>query len=259
MLTLQFHWYGFWVGLGLLLGFTAAEQQLKKCHLPLEKFWRFTPLLVLGAVIGARAWHVLTDLTAYAGNWWAIFAVWQGGLSIIGAVLGSLFVWGGYFITQKKERQNLFFLLDAAAFGLPVGQAIGRLGNAANQELYGLPSHLPWAIFIDSTHRYPGFQQFATYHPLFAYEAILLLGFWLGLQWLEETQPEFFTFGFGRYFCCYLLFYAWIRLGLDFLRIDKVISPIWGLGVNQLVLLVVGIICLGWFLQFLRGKYVAIH
>jgi phosphatidylglycerol:prolipoprotein diacylglycerol transferase len=162
-----------------------------------------------------------------------IFQVWQGGLSIIGGILGGTIA---AFLYQKIHHSiPVLKIFDLAVLGLPFAQAVGRLGNFVNQELYGFPTRLPWAIFIDPAHRYPLYQNEGFYHPLFAYEMIglLLLG---GCLWQKEKHKEWLV-GSGKYFFVYLLFYTFFRFCLDFLRIDKTLLSGTSLGLNQVVLL----------------------
>ncbi len=245
MFHLQFHWYGFLIGLGILVGVSITESILKKRAVPANIFWQVMLIAGVGSLIGARAWHVLTDIQLYQGHWWQTLAIWNGGLSIIGAVAGALIVVTMYFQLHSSAKKYWRVILDATAIGLPVGQAIGRVGNFANQELYGLPSHLPWAIYIDPAHRLVGFQQFSTFHPLFAYESLLMLIFAI-FAWKFATK--IWPIGTGLLFLSYIVYYSWIRFGLDFLRIDKVISSLAGLGINQVFLLLVGLISTSYLL-----------
>lgn len=237
MFHFQFHWYGFFIGLALISGLYLTEYLLKKRKIPTTFFWNLVTFVIIGGLIGSRAWHVATDFQIYAGDLWKVFAIWNGGLSIIGTIFGAAIGFLFFFKLFPEWKKYQLETVDVTVFGLALGQAIGRLGNYVNQELYGLPSKLPWSIFIDPEHRLPGFEQYSTFHPLFAYEAILLLVFIL-IAW--RLQPYFVKKGNGVLFAFYIFYYSWIRFGLDFLRIDKAASPTLGLGVNQIVLLFVG-------------------
>ncbi len=244
MPQLQFHWYGFFIGLAAVVGFSLAEFQAKKRNIPTNVFWSLVMWLLVGGLVGSRSWHVVTDFQFYRNDLWNIFAIWNGGLSILGSVAGALISFWLFFKKYPGWEKYKFTLLDVSVFGLPIAQAIGRLGNYANQELYGLPTNLIVGIKIDSAHRYSGFEQYSTYHPLFAYEAVLLLLFSI-FVWVKQRSLQV---GSGRIFWWYIAYYSWIRFSLDFLRIDKAASFVGGLGFNQVVLLVVAVLTTAYLL-----------
>ena len=123
-------------------------------------------------LIGARAYSVLTDYELYFGgrrDWVNVFRVWDGGLGIPGAIAFGL---AGAWLGCRRARVPLAPVAGAAAAAIAIGQAIGRCGNWFNQELYGRPSGLPWAVQISPAHRLPGYESFATFQPAFLYEAL---------------------------------------------------------------------------------------
>ncbi|MDR1791065.1 MAG: prolipoprotein diacylglyceryl transferase [Propionibacteriaceae bacterium] len=160
-------------------------------------------------IVGARFYHVLTHLGDYFGagiNPWSVFFIWEGGIAIYGAVgFGAL----GAYIGCRRTKSSFAMLADALAPGIAVGQAIGRLGNWFNQELYGLPTELPWGLEIDPAHRVAGYENFATFHPTFLYEllwdlAVAAILIWLGNR-LKLAHGQVFAlyialYGFGRFF-----------------------------------------------------------
>ncbi len=228
----MFHWYGFIVGVAVVSVLWLLEYIAAKSHseekVPLSS-WQITQILIC-MLVAARMWHLMTDWSLYVSQPWQIFAVWNGGLSILGAVIGLL---AGIWISVKSSKER-WWLLDAVALCLPIGQAIGRLANYVNQELYGLPTNLPWKLYIDPSHRLPGFETVAYYQPLFMYEIIALL-LLAGILWrIYWQQPK--KMGQGRFFGWYVLLYGTIRLGLDFLRLDRP-EFFYGLGFNQLFLI----------------------
>ncbi|HYB26626.1 MAG TPA: prolipoprotein diacylglyceryl transferase [Solirubrobacteraceae bacterium] len=136
-------------------------------------------------LIGGRIYFLITTPSQIEPhNFWGIFAIWNGGLGIWGGILGG--VLGGLYIVRKRlTRGDVLRFMDATAPALLVAQAIGRIGNYFNQELFGKPSTLPWALKISPAHRPPHYAQYATFQPSFLYEMIwnlLLAGFliWLG-------------------------------------------------------------------------------
>ncbi len=120
-------------------------------------------------VIGGRLYFIATSWNEVPRHWWGPFAVWDGGLGIWGGVaLGTLVG----IRARRRRGANVAMFMDAAAPGLLVAQAIGRIGNYFNQELFGKPSTLPWALEISPAHRPAAYAQFATFQPTFLYEII---------------------------------------------------------------------------------------
>jgi len=250
---IDFHLYGLIIGIAILVAYQLSSHILKKTNYAQNEFDSLTIVTLISAVFGARIWHVFTDYHLYNQNILSALYFWQGGLSIIGAIVGiiiGIYLWQHYINKRNKQTISTLFFLDVLSFGLPFGQAIGRLGNYVNQELYGAPTNLPWAIQIDITHRLPGYLTTATYHPLFAYELILttvggLLVWFLYKNNQEKLQnsSKFLKLGSGNYFTLYALYYSAIRFFLDFLRIDKATTHFFNLGINQITLILLSIVC----------------
>jgi len=236
---LQFHLYGLILGLACLVAYYCINYKAHQRKIEFQFLEKaFLPVFI-GGVIGARMYHVLTDSQYYLANWWAVIQITNGGLSVIGAVLGGALVLIAIYYFHPP-RSSLITYLDLIIFGLPTAQFLGRLGNYFNHELYGLPSTLPWAISIPLANRLPGFEAQATYHPLFLYEmifsAIAVLVMWY-VEAVAVRRKTKYQIGSGWYFWGYLFYYCLVRFLLDFLRIDKSMSGVLGLGVNQLILL----------------------
>jgi phosphatidylglycerol:prolipoprotein diacylglycerol transferase len=235
------HFYGVIIMLGALLAAWVASKLAVRYGQNPDVIWDVFPWLLVAGVIGARIWHVLTPpasmqsrgagVNYYFSNPIEILNFRAGGLGIPGAVIGGLLA---LYFYCKKNKLSFFTLTDMIAPGLALGQAIGRWGNFVNQELYGQPSTLPWAITIDPAYRLPAFQNIATYHPLFLYESIwnllnmgLLL--WMGKKLSNLLRP-------GDIFLTYLVVYPVGRFLLEFLRLDP--SPVSGLNINQTLMAV---------------------
>ena len=120
-------------------------------------------------IVGARLYHLATSWDEVPDEWWGPFAVWEGGLGIWGGIAGGVLVGG---IVAKRAGASVTALLDAAAPGLLVAQAIGRVGNWWNQELFGEPTDRPWGLEIDTARRPDEYIFNETFHPTFLYEAL---------------------------------------------------------------------------------------
>jgi prolipoprotein diacylglyceryl transferase len=178
-------------------------------------------------IIGGRLYHVITSPQLYfADGKQPIKAlyIWDGGLGIWGAVaLGSLGAW----IACRRLGVKLPAFGDAAAPGLILAQAIGRLGNYFNQELYGSPTTLPWALRIDPAHRPADSPDIGLYHPTFLYEALWCVAVFFVLIWAEKR----FSLGSGQLLALCIAGYTLGRLWVEALRIDHA-NHILGLRLN---------------------------
>jgi prolipoprotein diacylglyceryl transferase len=183
-------------------------------------------------IIGGRIYHVITSPSQYFGangNPIDALRIWEGGLGIWGAI--SLGAVGAYlYFRTHKTSLNFRQLLDSLAPGVVVAQAIGRIGNYFNQEVFGKPTKLPWGLEIDLANRPNGFESYSTFHPTFLYEllwclvvAVLLIklpGF------LKQITPKQ-----GDVFALYILGYTAGRVWIETLRIDEA-NLIFGLRLN---------------------------
>lgn len=205
-----FHLYGLILGLAFFVAFLVVERQSN--HFGFDGHWLDDILfpVVLCAVVGARLYHLVTDWQLYVGaSLLALVAVWNGGLGFFGALIGGgigLFL--GLRRSKRAKKPSVWQAVDLISFGIPLAQAIGRLGNFVNQELYGLPTNLPWGVWINGTR----------YHPLFAYEALLNLVLF-GLLW-KLSMRKALVLGKGQYAALYVTGYGLIRFWLEFLRIQ---------------------------------------
>lgn len=208
---------------GMVAGAYLASRRAPKFGLDPKYIWDGLTWAIIPGLIGARLYHVLTPSPAsglttqyYLENPLRIFAVWEGGLGIYGGIVGGIL---GIWLFARRHKQPLLRWLDLIAPSMAIGQAIGRWGNFVNQELYGAPTDLPWAIYIAPEHRLRGYEAFERFHPLFLYESLWMLGtalILLGLAWRWRDQVRH-----GTITLLYILSYATIRFLLDFLRLDS--------------------------------------
>jgi phosphatidylglycerol:prolipoprotein diacylglycerol transferase len=241
------HFYGIILMFGALMGsYLATREAKRRGHNP-EIIWDMLIYLIIGGVVGARLWHIFSPpptslaqgitTTYYLTHPLAAIAIWNGGLGIPGAVIGGALVMFWY---TRKHQLVFREWLDIGAPGVALGQAIGRWGNFFNQELYGAPTQLPWAIYIDPQHRMAGFADQAYYHPLFLYESLwdlanMILLLWLGRRYSDRLKK-------GDIFLIYVLIYAVGRFALDFLRLDA--SKVLGINFNQTIMGVLSVLTL---------------
>lgn len=203
-------------------------------------------------IVGARLYHVATHLGDYFApgatqHWWAI---WEGGIAIYGAIgFGALAAW----LVARRERIAFAALADALAPGIAVGQALGRFGNWFNQELYGQPTTLPWGLEIDPVHRAPGFEQYETFHPTFAYEALWNVFVAVLLLWADRR----FRLGRGKVFALYVALYGLGRTFTEGLRLDYSYDVFGPIRFNQAVAILIcvaGIALFAWLVRFRPGR-----
>ncbi len=204
---------------------------------------------VPAGVIGGRLYHVITDYELYFGpgrSAWAALYVWRGGLGIWGAVaLGAAVI---ALVARHKGIKTLP-LLDAIAPGVLVAQAIGRWGNWFNQELFGRPTDVPWALEIDAAHRPVGYLDQATFHPTFLYESLWCLAAYFVVVWADRR----FRLGHGRVVALYVMAYTSGRVWIENLRIDDVqMNDILGLRLNVWTSIVLFALAAAWFVYSAR-------
>jgi phosphatidylglycerol:prolipoprotein diacylglycerol transferase len=235
-------WSGLLVTLGIAAGFLLAAREARKRGVDTEIIHDlFLPLIFWG-MLGARLWHILTPplssvelgLTTryYFSHPLDALALWTGGFGIPGAWIGGFFV---LLFFARKNEIPFWNLADLFAPGLALAQAVGRIGNYFSQQLYGLPTNLPWKIFIEPIHRLIGYETVEYYHPLFGYEVILNIANLALLLWLSRRFLN--TLKAGDLFLTYLVFYSFVRFFLEFLRLDAALIN--GININQVFFAIV--------------------
>lgn len=199
------------------------------------------PTVILG-LLGARLYHVATHPADYfyaGADWWRVFAIWEGGNAIIGALIGGAI--GAYIACRVKGIRFLSFA-DALAPGLLLAQAIGRLGNWFNHELFGWPTDLPWGLEILSTNGAipEGLPAGTLFHPTFLYELIWnLIG--VGLILVLE---RFFRMRWGKTLALYLIWYGVGRMMIESIRLDysEIILGMRSNVFGALVMVIIGVV-----------------
>ncbi len=244
------HWYGLLIVTGIMLGALAASYLAKNAGHNPEYIWDMLLYVVIAAVIGARIYHVFSSSEGgligweyYKQNPWEIFAIWQGGLGIYGAIIGGAL---GLIVYARINRLNPLRWLDFAAPGMAIGQAIGRWGNFVNQELYGPPTELPWGVVIPPQNRIAPYTDLTTYppetlfHPTFLYESLAALLLFLILFYIGSKRYE--RLKTGDLLVSYLIGYAVIRFFTEMLRPDAWrIGPLAAAQLFSIIFVVFGI------------------
>jgi prolipoprotein diacylglyceryl transferase len=195
-------------------------------------------------IIGGRLYFLLTSWDQAPHTWWGPFAVWKGGLGIWGGIAAGTAA--GIWVLHRR-RADIPRFLDAAAPGLLVAQAIGRVGNYFNQELFGGPSTLPWALHIDPAHRPAGYAPYATFHPTFLYELawnLALAGALVLVGRTNRIRPP-------GLFALYVAGYSAFRIFEETLRVDPA-HYILGLRLNFFVATALFAGGLAWFTRTQR-------
>lgn len=200
-------------------------------------------------IIGARIYHVITDYQLYFGpgrNPLDALKIWNGGLGIWGAVAGGV---AGAYIVARRRGVTFPALLDTVAPALVIAQAIGRLGNWFNQELFGRPTTLPWGLEISPVHRPADYAEFATFHPTFLYELLWNLTVAVVLIVLDRR----FRLGHGKVFALYVALYSAGRFWIEALRIDTV-NTIGGFRLNNYTALIAFVLALAALVWLVRNR-----
>ncbi len=201
-------------------------------------------------LVGARIYHVVTHWGDYFGpGTLNPFAIWEGGIAMFGSLIGGAI---GAAVACRIWGARFWAFADAVAPGILVAQAIGRLGNWFNQELFGYPSTAPWAVEIDPAHRPPGLEQYATFEPTFLYELLLNL---LAAALLLAVDRRL-RLGHGAGFALYLALYGAIRFVIEGLRTDfsYYLGPLRTNQVTALVVCVAGLVAFLLLRRFRPGR-----
>ena len=241
------YYYGVIMAIAIASGALLSDWLgFKYFNLKKETIIDMAPYLIIFGIIGARLYYCLMDFDFYLRFPTEIIAIRHGGISIHGAILGGIL---GLTIFSKRHKIPFKKLCDVSSFGLVLGQAIGRWGNFFNSEAYGMPTNLPWKLYIAPQYRQIPFQSYEYYHPAFLYESILdfiIFGILMTLLVSKKNVKE------GNFALIYLILYSIARIFVEFIRIDSV-RFIFGLPVAIIVsmfIIVISVILLcknnGW-------------
>jgi len=242
---LKIYWYGLFIALGALVAFLIFLYLAKKYRISKDTVYNLSFYLLIFGLLGDRLYYVFYAWPYYSQNLLDIFKIWQGGLAIHGAMIGGLLV---LYFFSKKHKLNPWLILDILVVVFAAAMAIGRFGNYFNQELFGLPTNLPWGIPILPEKRPAEFLNAGFFHPTFLYECLgNLIIFALLFGWhkirLSKIKTPGQIRGAGNIALAYFIFYSLVRFGNEFLRLDY--SPyIFGLRWAQFASLIIIFSCI---------------
>jgi len=252
------YYYGIILMLGVVAGLYLASREARRKEMDSDFLFDAMPWILFGGIVGARLWHIFTPPPSmvaqgittqfYLTHPLDALNIRAGGLGIPGAVIGGLLT---FYWFARRKNQPFAAWLDVVSPAIPLGQAIGRWGNFVNQEVYGAPTNLPWAIHISPENRLPEFADVSHYHPIFLYEAIWNLGSVFLLLWIARKYAS--RLKSVDIFLVYLISYPLIRILLDFLRLDA--SEIVGINANQTFMILVLVSAAALLIVRHRGKY----
>src|SRR5574344_1312768 len=218
--VLNIKFYGLILAVAIFVGFFVIIKISRKFYpkIDVDFIYDIAPWVIISAILGARIYYVILSYDYFLLNPQEIFAIWHGGISIHGAIIGGL-VCGA--ILAKKKNKPLLGYLDVFSYGLVLGQAIGRWGNFFNSEAFGFPCNLPWKLFIPIAKRPIEFATYQFFHPTFLYESLLDIFIFLLLFFVLR---KFFYKKTGAIFFSYLILYSFVRIFVESFRIDSVLN-----------------------------------
>lgn len=237
--------YALAIAIGIVVAWWILDRRYTARGGPKDTALDVSLWMVLFGIVGARIYHVVSSPDAYFGpdgDPARVVEIWTGGLGIWGAVpAGALGAW----LALRRRGLRLAPFADALAPGLLIAQAIGRIGNYFNQELYGAPTTLPWGLEIDAAHRVAGYTDpDLLFHPTFLYELVWNLAMAGVLVWAERR----FRLRHGRVMWLYVMLYTLGRVWIEYLRIDTA-ETVLGVRLNVWTSIVVFLLALYFFVR----------
>lgn len=210
---LRLTFYGICIAIGVALAWAMLRRRYVSGGGDAATVERIILWMVVIGFLGARLGYVVTHTGRFAGEWWKVIAIWEGGLAFFGGLTAGA---ATAVVLARRWGADLKLLTDAAAPAVPLAQVVGRWGNYFNQELFGTPTDLPWGLEIDPANRPPQYAQSETFHPTFLYESLgnlILVG---AILWCERRFPALR----GKLLALYLIGYGVLRFLMELLRTD---------------------------------------
>jgi phosphatidylglycerol---prolipoprotein diacylglyceryl transferase len=240
-MTFHIYFYGILIMLGVVAAAFVGQAEAKRRKVNPDFIWDALFWLVLAGIIGARLWHIFTPqkdmlvpdpTTGIMVNPYFvggvprildIINIRNGGLGIPGAILGGVLA---LWLYCRSKKISFLTMVDTVIPGVALAQAIGRWGNFFNQELYGMPTTLPWGVHISAARRIDVYANMDKYppttlfHPLFLYESIWNLINMALLLWIGRRFEKWLKGGDLLYI--YMMMYSVGRFSLDYLRVGTI-------------------------------------
>ncbi len=214
------HWYGLVMSFAILIGIFVIIFTKKRFYpdISTDTICDISFMLIICGIISARLYYVILDYKYFIKFPLEIPAVWHGGISIQGAIIGGIIAG---LIYAKKKKINFLRYADLYSFGIVTGQIIGRWGNFFNSEAFGLPTDLPWKLYIPYKSRPMQFRAEEYFHPAFLYESllsiiILIILYLILVKYKKRTD--------GLIFFCYIILYSIARIIVESIRVDSVLN-----------------------------------
>ncbi len=228
---LTIRWYGLLISISVIIGLFISKKLAKSRNINPQYISDILPSLIISSIIGARAYYVIFEWRQYSGNNFftsfdlfnnvikipSLLAIWQGGIAIHGGLIGG-FLCILFFCKSKNIHLKTF--IDILIPSIILGQSIGRWGNFFNNEAFGIPTDLPWKLFIPIQNRPIEFINYQFFHPTFIYESlwnflifVLLITIFYQQKNKNSVRPGFIS-------CLYLIGYSFGRFWIEGLRID---------------------------------------
>ncbi len=217
-------WYALFILIGIFAAIGLSAWLASKRGLGPEFLLDMAPVVVIAALVGARLYYVLLRWDYFLDNPVAAINVRTGGMSIHGALIAGVLTLWWY---TRRHQQPLFGWADLIVPGVALGQAIGRWGNWANQEAFGTPTELPWAVTIEPENRPAEYADVATFHPAFLYESLFNLVNAVVLSWLVLRVGKRGGLRIGDVTGTYLIAYGLARLVIERIRTDSLMIGPW--------------------------------
>ncbi len=221
---IEIRWYALFILAGIMTGVAVARWVARQRGQDENFLVDSTPIVIITAVIGARLYYIALEWRYFSENPGDLVSLQLRGLTIHGALVGGVVA---FWWLCRRHHQPFLRWADTIAVGIPIGQAIGRWGNWANQEAFGRPSDLPWAVEIAPNQRPPAYLDSATFHPTFLYEAIcsMLIAGVLYLLISRAGKSDGWRDGYAL--ALYLVLYGVVRLAIESMRTDSLYIGPW--------------------------------
>lgn len=214
--SLSIRWYGLLIASAIIIGTLLAQKLAQKRNVDPELVGDLAIWLVVAAIPFARFYYVLFEWQRFQNQeWYKVFAIWEGGIAIHGAIIGGAIA---ATIFCKRQKISTWLMTDIFMPAVILGQAIGRWGNFFNSEAFGSPTDLPWKLLIPIARRPPEFINEPYFHPTFLYESLWNIGVFAILMFAFLRFPKLRT---GTITMLYAIAYSLGRFWIEGLRTDS--------------------------------------